>query len=111
MKVSQWEIVEVNFQMPNKRFLPHPALVISNNDLFEDEDFFYAVLMSTKNYFPKYTIEITPEMLTKNSDKKGYFVTHLIGQYTSDEILTKRNIYLKPEFQELVKAKIITSIF
>ena len=38
MKVNQWEIVEVNFQMPNKRFLPHPALVISNNDLFEDEE-------------------------------------------------------------------------
>lgn len=111
MKINQWEIVEVNFQMPNKRFLPHPALVISNNDLFEDEYFFYAVLMSTKNHFPKYTIEITPEMLTKSTDKKGYFITHLIGQYTSDEILTKRNIYLKPEFRELVKTKIITSIF
>lgn len=67
--------------------------------------------MSTKNFFPKYTIEITPEMLTKNTDKKGYFATHLIGQYTSDEILTKRNIFLKPEFRELVKNKIITSIF
>jgi hypothetical protein len=28
MKINQWEIVEVNFQMPDKRFLPHPALVI-----------------------------------------------------------------------------------
>ena len=111
MKISQWEIVEVNFQMPNRRFLPHPALIISNNDLFEDEDIFYAVLMSTKNHFPKYTIEITPEMLTKKIDKKGYFVTHLLGQFCVDEILTKKNIYLKTEFRETVKNKIITSIF
>ena len=111
MKVNQWGIVEVNFQMPNRRFLPHPALVISNNELFDDEYIFYAVLMSTKNIFPKYTIEITPEMLSKNADKKGYFVTHLMGQYTSDEILMKKNVYLKPEFREMVKTKIISSIF
>jgi hypothetical protein len=111
MKINQWEIVEVNFQMPDKRFLPHPALVISNADLIEDEFMFYAVLMSTKNHFPKYTIEISPEMLTKSTNKRSYFVTHLIGQYTPDEVLMKRNVFLKPEFRKFVKNKIITSIF
>ena len=33
--VTQLEIVEVSFQMPDGRFLPHPALVISNDELFE----------------------------------------------------------------------------
>ena len=74
-KVSQWEIIEVNFQMPDGRFLPHPALVVSNDELFYDEEFFYAVLMTTKNYFPKYTIEIKPEMLSKAASRQGYFAT------------------------------------
>ena len=36
---------------------------------------------------------------------------HLLGQFCVDEILTKKNIYLKTEFRETVKNKIITSIF
>jgi hypothetical protein len=54
--VTQGEIVEVNFQMPDNSLKPHPALVLSTAELLEDEDFFYVVLLSTKNIFPKYTL-------------------------------------------------------
>ena len=36
--VEQREIVEVPFIMPDGSILPHPALVISRNELQEDED-------------------------------------------------------------------------
>lgn len=36
--VEQREIVEVPFVMPDGNVLPHPALVISRNELQEDED-------------------------------------------------------------------------
>jgi hypothetical protein len=110
-KVSQWEVVEVNFQLPNGRFLPHPALIISSNELFEDEEFFYAILMTTKNIFPKYTLEITPEMLTKTSDRQSYFATHIIGQFDMNSILQKRNTFLKEEFRAILQRKIIKSVF
>lgn len=110
-KVSKWEVVEVNFQMPDGRFLPHPALVVSNDELFYDEEFFYAVLMTTKNYFPKYTIEIKPEMLTKASSRNGYFATHIVGMFNMDSVMKKQNTFLKPEYYDLVKHKIINSIF
>ena len=80
-KVQQREIVEVPFLFPGGKTLVHSALVISNDYLFADEEFFYALLMSTKNIFPKYTIKIEPDMLTKPSLKQGYFVTHLIGAF------------------------------
>lgn len=55
--VEQREIIEVPFIMPDGTILPHPALVISRNQLQEDEDgMFYAVLISTKNHHPEYTI-------------------------------------------------------
>ena len=44
--VEQREIVEIPFTMPDGSILPHPALVISRNELQVDEDgMFYAVLM------------------------------------------------------------------
>ncbi len=104
-KVSQWEVIEVNFQMPDGRFLLHPALVVSN------EEFFYAVLMTTKNFFPKYTIEIRPEMLAKVSSRQGYFATHIVGMFNMDSVLKKQNTFLKPEYCAFVKDKIIRSIF
>ena len=64
--VEQREIVEIPFTMPDGSILPHPALVISRNELQVDEDgMFYAVLISTKNYHPEYTIRIEDEWLNK----------------------------------------------
>lgn len=64
-KVSQWEVVEVNFQMPDGRFLPHPALVVSNDELFLDEEFFYAVLMTIKNYFQNIPLKLNLKCFPK----------------------------------------------
>jgi hypothetical protein len=42
MKVSQRDIVEVGFELPDGSLKIHPALVISNQDVLEAEDIFYA---------------------------------------------------------------------
>ena len=97
--------------MPDGRFLPHPALVVSTNELFEDDEFFYAVLMTTKNFFPKYTLEITPDMLTKPQQRHGYFATHIVGMFNTNSVLRKSNTFLKVEFREMVRRKIQHSIF
>lgn len=97
--------------MPEGRFLPYPALVVSSDELFENEEFFYAVLMTTKNFFPKYTIEIKAEMLTKPQNRQGYFATHIVGMFNMDSMLKKSNTFLRAEFRGLVKQKIESSIF
>ena len=110
-KINQWEVVEVNFYLPQGGALPHPCLIISNDGLFESDDFFYAVLMTTKNHFPEYTIEITADMLTKPQSKQGYFATHIISSFNMGDVISRHNTFLKPEYRDNVKNKIIQSIF
>jgi hypothetical protein len=50
MNIRQRDIVEIAFYTGSKPE-PHPALVISKDDIFEAEGFFYAVLLSTKMCF------------------------------------------------------------
>ncbi len=53
MIIKQRDIIEIAFYTGNKPE-PHPAVVISSNNIFEIEGFFYAILLSTKNLFPDY---------------------------------------------------------
>ena len=72
--VEQREIVEIPFVMPDGSVLPHPALVISRDELQLDEDgMFYAVLISTKNYHPEYTIKIQDGMVEQANGKAILF--------------------------------------
>ena len=40
MRVYQRDIVEVNFLFPDGKMKPHMAVVVSNDELNEDEGFF-----------------------------------------------------------------------
>ena len=67
-QVYQREVVEVPFSLPDGQILPHPALVISCDDLQNIEPgLFYAVLISTKNHHPELTIPIQGEWLSSPS--------------------------------------------
>ena len=58
-RVSQREIVEVPYQLPDGTIKPHMALVLSTDKLQDAEDgMFYAVLISSKNLNPEFTMEI-----------------------------------------------------
>ena len=64
-KVSQREIVEVPYQLPDGLIKPHMALVLSTDKLQQAEDgMFYAVLISSKNLNPEFTIEIQNDWLS-----------------------------------------------
>ena len=65
--------------------------------------------MSTKNYFPNYTIKIENYMLTK-SLTDGYFVTHFISQFTLKEVMGDQNVFLKREYMKMVFDKIKSSV-
>ena len=70
MTIKQRDIVEIAFYTGN-RPEPHPAVVISKNDIFEIEGFFYAILLSTKNLFPEFTLEITPQMINSPRNNRS----------------------------------------
>ncbi len=47
MKVQQRDIVELNFELPDRKIKVHPALVISNEAVLAAADIFYAVMISS----------------------------------------------------------------
>lgn len=109
--VRQGEIVEVSFRLPNEDLKPHPALVVSPIIPDTQGAFVYAILISSKNINPQYTIEITPEMVTKPMLRQSYFVTHILDKFEERYIMRQNNNFVKPEYFDKVLEKIIHSIF
>ena len=111
MTISQRDIVEIAFYTGNKPE-PHPAVVVSKSDIFEAEGFFYAILLSTKNVFPEYTIEVTPAMINSpRNDRNGYAVCHMIQQFYPEDVITRTGASLKMAAFEKLTAKVKDVIF
>ncbi len=111
-KVSQREIVEVPFQLPDGNIKPHMALVLSTDKLLKAEDgMFYAVLISSKNHNPEFTLEIKNDWLYKPLPKQSYFVTHVVTYYRTDEVIQSFNNYVKKDFFDAIMDKVILSMF
>lgn len=104
MTIKQRDIVEIAFYTGN-RPEPHPTVIVSNDDIFQAEGFFYAILLSTKNHFPDYTLEVTPAMINSpRNNRNGYAVCHMIQQFYPEDIVTRTGASLKKNsFDELVE--------
>ena len=110
--VHYGEIVEVTFKFPGEGYKVHPALVISGKDLQDEEEgMFYAVLISSKNYSPKYTLELKEEWLTRPLEKQSYFVTHFMTYFNPDEVSQSYRTSVKSEYMDTIITKVISSIF
>lgn len=111
-KVRQGEIVEVPFFLPGGVIKPHPALVVSPVRLQDDENgLFYAILISTKNHNPQYTIELRNEWLNKPILRNSYFVTHIMSFFKTSEVISSHNVFVKPQFLDKILVKNIRSIY
>jgi hypothetical protein len=111
MIIRQRDIVEIAFYTGNKPE-PHPAVVISKDDIFDAEGFFYAILLSTKNLFPDFTIDITPLMINfPRNNRTGYAVCHMIQQFYPEDIITRTGATLKLDAFEKLTNKVKEVIF
>ena len=110
MKVNQRDIVLLNFELPNGSYKTHPALVISNQNVLEAEDIFYAVMISTKEYNDEFTFELKNTMLSKPLSKTSFVKCQLIQSYTINEIISKLSI-VKPFYFEQIRQTIFETVF
>lgn len=111
-RVSQREIIEVPYQLPDGEIKPHMALVLSTDKLQNAEDgMFYAVLISSKNINPEFTLEIKNEWLNKPLSKKSFFVTHIVTYYRTDEVIQSFNNFVKKDYFDAIMNKVILSMF
>ena len=110
MKINQGDVVEVNFELPNGNFKTHPALVISNQNVLDAEDIFYAVMISTKEYNDEFTFELKNSMLSKPLSKTSYVKCQLLQSYSINEVISKISTVKLPFFNQ-IKQTIFDTVF
>lgn len=113
-RVYQRQIVEVNYRFHDGRVLPHPALVVSMDDLQDIEDgIFYAVLISSKKLHPEFAIEIDPDDLlgSYQLSKQSYYVTHILSFFSYKDIINNFNLFVKKDRFNYIVDKVIDNIF
>ena len=110
MKINQRDIVELNFELPNGQIKTHPALVISNENVLDAENIFYAVMISTKEYNDEFTFKKSNSMLSKPLNKTSYIKCQLLQSYSVDEVISKiSSIKIEPFKQ--IKQLIFDTVF
>lgn len=113
MKYHQKDIVEVNFLFPDGTYKPHPAIIISNDELQEDEDgLLYLVLISSNDTInPQYSYPLQDEMLIGYTFAKPSLVKcQIIAGYVERDIYRRLGSIKEKYFNEIVD-KTIASIF
>jgi hypothetical protein len=78
MSVQQRDIIELNYEIAKGKFKAHPALVISNSNVLETEDIFYAVMISSNPLNEEFNFEINNSMLSKPLLKKSFVKYQLV---------------------------------
>ena len=110
MRYSQRDIVEINFMFPDGTFKPHPALIVSNDELQETEGFIYLCLISSKTYHNQYSFPLTDEMLTQPLQKQSFVKCQLLVGDIERDVIRKISRIKQPFFDAIVE-KIKISIF
>lgn len=110
MRVQQRDIIELNYQLPNGKFKVHPALVISNSNVLDTEDIFYAVMISSNSMNEEFNFELDNSMLTKPLAKKSFVKCQLIQSYTTDEVISKIAAIKQADFDKVLK-RIFETVF
>ena len=110
MRVQQKDIIELNYELPNGKFKRHPALVISNSNVLDAEDIFYAVMISSNPMNEEFNFELDNAMLTKPLSKKSYIKCQLIQSYTIDEVISKISSLKQASFDKVFQ-RIFETVF
>lgn len=110
MRIQQRDIVELNFELPNGRFKAHPALIVSNENVLNTEEIFYAVMISSNPFNDDFTFELENNMLTKPLPKKSFVKCQLLQSYSTFEVLSKISS-VKKEYFDRIKKKIFDTVF
>ena len=113
MKYHQRDLVEVNFLFPDGTYKPHPAIIVSNDELQEDEDgLLYLVLISSNDTInPQYSYPLTGEMLIGHTFAKPSLVKcQIIAGYVERDVYRRLGSVKEKYFNEIVD-KTIASIF
>lgn len=90
MPYQRGEIIEVPFLIPhNNRFENHPMVIISNQEVYESDECYIGVMLTSSRYFDRFTFEITNDLLEKPNNKSfAQARCHLIAYILETHIIS-----------------------
>ena len=109
---NQGDIVEIYFDLPNQKEIKlHPAIILSNNQLFELQQVYVCVMMTSSNIEDEFSFFIDDSMLLNKSNKKlSQARCHLIT-YAAEKHFQKRKLNtIKIKFINALLDKINLSV-
>lgn len=110
MKVNQRDVVFLNYLLPNGKFAPHPAIIVSTNDLYEAEGIYYAVMLSTKAHNPDFMVTLTPDAFNYPTDTTSFAKCQLLLQVSDYDIIKRFGSIKAQPFREIIE-KINETVF
>ena len=111
MKYHQRDIVEVSSLFPDGTFKPHPAIIVSNDELQED-GMFYLVLITSNDWLnPQYSYQLTDDMVEGFSFSKPSLVKCQILTGNIERDVQRRLGSIKQKYFDEIVDKIVESIF
>jgi mRNA-degrading endonuclease toxin of MazEF toxin-antitoxin module len=107
---GQREVVEINFRLPDGTFKPHPVIVLSNDDINDNEGAFVCVMVSGNPSSDDYSFPLSEDMLTFTPRKQSQVRCHLITLGIDADIMRHFGHIRKAPFIKLIN-KINGSVF
>jgi PemK-like, MazF-like toxin of type II toxin-antitoxin system len=102
--------IALNYELPNGKFKIHPALVISNANVLDTEDIFYAVMISSNSMNGEFNFVLENSMLTKPLSKQSFVKYQLIQSYSTNEVMSKISSIKQTYFDQVIK-RIFDTVF
>ncbi len=99
---EQGDIVMVNFPLPDG-FKLHPAVIVSNEEVYETEECYVGIMISSSKIRDNFSFVLTNDMLTKPLDKQSQVRCQLIALFNEKEIENKISKLKKEQLTKLVK--------
>jgi mRNA-degrading endonuclease toxin of MazEF toxin-antitoxin module len=103
VKYRQRDIVTVNFPLAGGA-KEHPALIISNADVFEEEEFYIALMLSSRQQPDRLAFTLTPAMCNFTATKTSFVKLQLIERFSEWEIFNRWGSIKQDVFEKIIRA-------
>jgi len=99
---QQGDIVLVNFPLPAGLKL-HPAVIVSNDEVYETEECYIGIMITSSKIRDNFSFELSNEMLTNPLDQQSQVRCQLIALFNENEIEKKISRIKKEPLINLVR--------
>lgn len=91
MSFKKGDIIDVFFDLPySKETKTHPAIIISNEDVYDKDELYVCVMMTSSTETDLFTFSITDDMLVQKNNKDfSQARCHLISYVMERHIMGK----------------------